>query len=258
MKFYRFIQFVVLLVICQHIEAQTITGYVFDAKDGEPIIGATVLNGKNGCMTDFDGKFAISGRPGDKLTFKAFGCSDKKVAAQNNMEVGMGKGTYTKMKRASAATSSTSSKPSSSSTVVGTNAPQKVHQFLFNLVLPPDGEKTVEGEGELIIYDNLYIEMNATVGDRKYNCKYKIACISTQLQEYMNFFSTTGDKDTRYKNPYILLMGNNVFYYDNRNPGSEVVFGLLSSEEYEYYNELEMENILEAYKKKTGAFRYLY
>lgn len=115
MKFIRFIQFVFLLAFCQHIEAQTITGYVFDAKDGEPIIGASVLNGKNGCMTDFDGKFVISGKPGDKLTFKAFGCSDKKVAAQNNMEVGMGKGSYTKMKRAAAATSSTSRNSSSSS-----------------------------------------------------------------------------------------------------------------------------------------------
>jgi len=258
MKFIRFIQFVFLLVFCQHIEAQTITGYVFDAKDGEPIIGASVLNGKNGCMTDFDGKFVISGKPGDKLTFKAFGCSDKKVAAQNNMEVGMGKGSYTKMKRTAAATSSTSSNPSSSSNGVGTNTPQKVHQFYYNRVLPPDGEKAVEGVGVLTIYDNLDIEMTATVGERKYNYKFKTACISIQKQVFMNFFSTAGDKDSRYKNPYILLMGNTVIYYDNRNPGSVVVFGLLTSEEYDYINKEEMKNTLEAYKNKTGAFRYLY
>lgn len=115
MKTIRFIQFVLALLFCNHITAQTITGYVFDSKDGEPIIGASVLNGKNGALTDFDGKFTISARPGDKLTVKYIGFSEKKVPAQNNMEIGMGKGKYKSMKRAYASTSSSTTKANNSS-----------------------------------------------------------------------------------------------------------------------------------------------
>lgn len=102
--------------------SQTISGVVFDKKDGEPIMGASVLNGKTGVITDFDGNFTIAGKYGDKLTVKYIGYKNKTVSGYDKIQIGMGKGKYERCKTASASTSAstrtqtTSTKPSSSNT----------------------------------------------------------------------------------------------------------------------------------------------
>ena len=55
--------------------AQTISGYVFDAVDGEPIMGAQIQCGSSICLTDMDGHFKVSASPGDKITVKYIGRS---------------------------------------------------------------------------------------------------------------------------------------------------------------------------------------
>lgn len=51
-----------LLSFCQNAE---LNGQVFDKKNQEPMIGATVKIGSTGSVTDFDGKFKIQLPPGD-------------------------------------------------------------------------------------------------------------------------------------------------------------------------------------------------
>lgn len=70
--------------------AQTIKGTVVDSS-GEPIIGAsvTVVGGdaSKGSITDFDGNFAISAKPGTKLNFNYVGMVSQVVAAHDGMKV---------------------------------------------------------------------------------------------------------------------------------------------------------------------------
>ena len=46
-----------------------VTGTVIDAANGEPIIGASILEigTTNGTITDFDGNFSLNVQPGAKL-----------------------------------------------------------------------------------------------------------------------------------------------------------------------------------------------
>ena len=70
--------------------AQTVTinGSVFDA-NGEPITGAAVIDvaTKNGAVTDMDGKFALSARPGADLEVSCLGYTTASVKAQQGMRV---------------------------------------------------------------------------------------------------------------------------------------------------------------------------
>lgn len=48
---------VLALIMCSIcLNAQSISGYVFDAKDGEPIIGATVSCGSQRCFSPYNSK----------------------------------------------------------------------------------------------------------------------------------------------------------------------------------------------------------
>jgi len=54
---------VVILVSGYSTNAQTVNGTITDAENGEPIIGATILEmdtESNGTTTDFDGKFTLN------------------------------------------------------------------------------------------------------------------------------------------------------------------------------------------------------
>lgn len=70
--------------------AQTIKGTVVDSS-GEPIIGAsvTVVGGdaSKGSITDFDGNFAISAKPGTKLNFNYVGMVAQVFPAKDGMKV---------------------------------------------------------------------------------------------------------------------------------------------------------------------------
>ena len=72
----------------EQLQAQSITGTVVDAT-GEPIIGASVVEKgtTNGIITDLDGKFSLSVKPGAILVFSYIGYKNQEVKATNNLKV---------------------------------------------------------------------------------------------------------------------------------------------------------------------------
>ena len=69
--------------------AQTITGTVLNAADGEPIIGASIVveGSTTGTITDTDGKFSLSVESGDKVTVSFLGMEPQTVLATDGMVV---------------------------------------------------------------------------------------------------------------------------------------------------------------------------
>ena len=70
----------------------TATGTVIDAANGEPIIGASILEigTTNGTITDFDGNFTLNVQPGAKLAISYMGYKTQELAAAPNMKVKLG------------------------------------------------------------------------------------------------------------------------------------------------------------------------
>ena len=129
----------VLIMSAINMTAQTITGYVFDAQDGEPIIGAYVACGSNVCVTSNDGKFVVKGSPGDKIKVNYIGMKAKTVSAQNNMEVAMGKGSYKKMKHSASNASATNSRSQVSSSTNKSTSTNEHTYLKMNLKTAEDG-----------------------------------------------------------------------------------------------------------------------
>ena len=75
--------------------AQTASGTVLDAANGEPIIGASILEigTTNGTITDFDGNFTLNVQPGAKLSISYMGYKTQELAAAPNMAVKLGEDT---------------------------------------------------------------------------------------------------------------------------------------------------------------------
>lgn len=75
-------------VIAAVAQRQDVKGTVTDA-NGEPLIGATikVVSTQAGAITDIDGKFTISCKPGDALEVSYVGCKTLTVKATNGMVV---------------------------------------------------------------------------------------------------------------------------------------------------------------------------
>ena len=73
--------------------AQTqVNGTVIDAANGEPIIGASILEigTTNGTITDWDGNFTLIVQPGAKLSISYMGYKTQELAAAPNMSVKLG------------------------------------------------------------------------------------------------------------------------------------------------------------------------
>ena len=70
----------------------TVSGVVTDAANGEPIIGASVLEmgTTNGTITDFDGNFTLTVQNGAKLAISYMGYKTQELDAIPNMAVRMG------------------------------------------------------------------------------------------------------------------------------------------------------------------------
>ena len=70
----------------------TASGTVIDAANGEPIIGASILEigTTNGTITDFDGNFELKVQPGAKLSISYMGYKTQDLAAAPNMNVKLG------------------------------------------------------------------------------------------------------------------------------------------------------------------------
>ncbi|MBR4546688.1 MAG: carboxypeptidase-like regulatory domain-containing protein, partial [Paludibacteraceae bacterium] len=81
-----------LLVTAWAFAQTTVQGTVIDAANGEPIIGASILEigTTNGTITDFDGNFELNVQPGAKLQFSYMGYKTQELAAQPKMAVKMG------------------------------------------------------------------------------------------------------------------------------------------------------------------------
>ncbi len=70
----------------------TVNGTVIDAANGEPIIGASILEmgTTNGTITDWDGNFTLTVQPGAKLSISYMGYKTQELAAAPNMSVKLG------------------------------------------------------------------------------------------------------------------------------------------------------------------------
>jgi len=87
----RFILSLMLVMAATCMYAQTsINGTVVDP-DGEPVIGATVMEKgtSNGTITDFDGNFKLKVKEGATLVFTFIGFEKQELPAQNGMNVVM-------------------------------------------------------------------------------------------------------------------------------------------------------------------------
>ena len=69
-----------------------VQGTVVDTENGEPVIGASILEigTTNGTITDFDGNFSLTVQPGAKLQFSYMGYKTQELPAQPSMYVRMG------------------------------------------------------------------------------------------------------------------------------------------------------------------------
>lgn len=82
------------LLICTIVQAQnlTIKGKVISKSDGEPIIGATVVETNqinNGTITDVDGNFTLTVKQGGEISISYIGFKTVKVKAQATLNIAM-------------------------------------------------------------------------------------------------------------------------------------------------------------------------
>jgi len=84
------LSFLVTLLCTMMYAQQEITGTVVDP-EGEPIIGATVMEKgtSNGVITDIDGNFKMKVAAGTTLVFSYIGFNTQELSAQNGMQVQM-------------------------------------------------------------------------------------------------------------------------------------------------------------------------
>ena len=66
-----------LLMVCLVVQAQSlqVSGTIVSKSDGQPIIGATILEQgtTNGTITDFDGKFSLTVKQGAEISISYIG-----------------------------------------------------------------------------------------------------------------------------------------------------------------------------------------
>ena len=92
MKKYLSTLFLLLLALPAFAEGLRVTGVVSSADDGEPLIGAWVVDGsnkRNAVTTDIDGVYVITVEPGSTITFSYVGCEkvEKKITEAGTLDV---------------------------------------------------------------------------------------------------------------------------------------------------------------------------
>ena len=74
-------------MVCLVVQAQSlqVSGTIVSKSDGQPIIGATILEQgtTNGTITDFDGKFSLTVKQGAEISISYIGFKTQVVKAQN-------------------------------------------------------------------------------------------------------------------------------------------------------------------------------
>lgn len=80
-----------LFMVCVVVQAQSlqVSGTVVSKSDGEPVIGATILEQgtTNGTITDFDGKFSLTVKQGAEISISYIGFKSQVVKAQTVLNV---------------------------------------------------------------------------------------------------------------------------------------------------------------------------
>ncbi len=84
--------FFVVLLFCTSLYAQdevTIKGTVTSLSDGEPVLGANIINirSKKGVSTDFDGNYSLKMKTGDVIQFSYLGFKTKSVTYTNQLRL---------------------------------------------------------------------------------------------------------------------------------------------------------------------------
>ena len=140
----------------------SVQGTVIDAANGEPIIGASILEmgTTNGTITDFDGNFSLNVQPGAKLQISYMGYKTQELAAAPNMSVRMGEDSelldevvvvgYGVVKKGDATGSVTAIKPDDMNKGLTTNAQDMLQGKIAGVtVVAADG--TPGGAGSITI-----------------------------------------------------------------------------------------------------------
>ena len=140
----------------------TVKGTVIDGANGEPIIGASILEigTTNGTITDFDGNFELRVQPGAKLSISYMGYKTQELAAQPMMSVKLGEDSelldevvvvgYGVVKKGDATGSVTAIKPDDMNKALTTNAQDMLQGKIAGVnVVAADG--TPGGAGSITI-----------------------------------------------------------------------------------------------------------
>ena len=127
------------------------SGTVTDAANGEPIIGASILEigTTNGTITDFDGNFELKVQPGAKLAISYMGYKTQELVAAPNMNVLLGEDSelleevvvvgYGVVKKNDATGSVTAIKPDEMNKGLQTNAQDMIQGKIAGVNISTDG-----------------------------------------------------------------------------------------------------------------------
>ena len=148
----RYMLTVGMLLVAMCMSAQTVVhGTVIDAANGEPIIGASILEigTTNGTITDFDGNFELKVQPGAKLSISYMGYKTQELAAAANLNVKLGEDSelldevvvvgYGVVKKNDATGSVTAIKPDEMNKALTTTATDMLAGKVAGVVVTSDG-----------------------------------------------------------------------------------------------------------------------
>ena len=153
LNIFRTVAFVLLLMVSSAAAyAQlTVQGTVIDASNGEPIIGASVLEmgTTNGTITDFDGNFTLTVKSGAKLAISYMGYKTQELDAKPTMSVKLGEDSelldevvvvgYGVVKKNDATGSVTAIKPDDMNKGLQTNAQDMIQGKIAGVNVTTDG-----------------------------------------------------------------------------------------------------------------------
>ena len=165
-------------------------GTVIDAANGEPIIGASILEigTTNGTITDFDGNFELNVQPGAKIAISYMGYKTQELAAGPNMSVKLGEDSelleevvvvgYGVVKKNDATGSVTAIKPDEMNKGLITSAQDMIQGKIAGVNITTDGGSPGAGASirirggsslnasndPLIVIDGLAMDNNGFVG----------------------------------------------------------------------------------------------
>ena len=150
---FRTVAFALLLMLgtVTAFAQMTVEGVVTDAANGEPIIGASILEvgTTNGTITDFDGNFILTVQPGAKLAISYMGYKTQELDAIPNLSVRMGEDSelleevvvvgYGVVKKNDATGSVTAIKPDDMNKGLQTNAQDMIQGKIAGVNISTDG-----------------------------------------------------------------------------------------------------------------------